>query len=241
MMGSMGGGGIILIIAGVIALVVVSAYFSYLAAKKRREALAALAQQLGWRFSPDRDSSHDSRYSHFEIFRRGHSRYAYNILEGAIDVDGASCYAQMGDFHYKVTSGSGKHRRTSTYRFSYLIMHLPWMTQALVIRPEGFFDKVAGFFGFDDIDFESEEFSRRFCVKSPDKRFAYDVIDARMMEYLLAGRPRMIDIESGRLCLSDGSGRWDPAEFGSAVECVKTFMANWPEHVKTGLRSAAAR
>ena len=58
----------------------------------------------------------------------------------------------------------------------------------LLIRPEGFFDKVAGAFGFDDIDFESEEFSRAFFVKSSDKRFAYDVLHPRMLELLMAER-----------------------------------------------------
>ena len=40
-------------------------------------------------------------------------------------------------------------------------------------------------FGYQDIKFESAEFSKTFCVRSPDKKFAYDVCNAKMMEYLL--------------------------------------------------------
>ena len=46
-------------------------------------------------------------------------------------------------------------RTTRTHRFSYLIVHLPFSgLPDLLIRPEGVFDKMAGAFGFDDIDFE---------------------------------------------------------------------------------------
>ena len=49
---------------------------------------------------------------------------------------------------------------------------------------EGLFDKLAGFVGFADINFESEEFSKRFHVKSDDKQFAYALIHPQMMEWL---------------------------------------------------------
>lgn len=53
------------------------------------------------------------------------------------------------------------------------------------IRPESLRDRVAAAAGWDDLDFESVEFSRRFHVKSQDKRFAFELIDVRMMETLL--------------------------------------------------------
>ncbi|MCZ6810529.1 MAG: hypothetical protein O7D97_00875, partial [Planctomycetota bacterium] len=94
----------------------------------------------------------------------------------------------------------------------------------LLIRREGMFDKLAGAFGFDDIDFESAEFSKRFYVKSPDKRFAYDVIHPRMMEFLLGGDPPTVDIEAGRCCLSDGRHHWSPEGFGATLNWVIEFF-----------------
>jgi len=228
---------IILIVVAALAIAVV-VYLSYRAAKRRREALAALAGELGWRFDPSRDRSHDDEYAHFEIFRRGHSRAAYNTLTGDLEIYRRTCPAKMGDFTYKISTSSGKSRRTHTYRFSYLIVHLPFAgVPDLLIRREGMFDKLAGAFGFDDIDFESAEFSKRFYVKSPDKRFAYDVIHPRMMEFLLGGDPPTVDIEAGRCCLSDGRHRWSPEEFGATLSWVIEFFDRWPEHVTAELQS----
>jgi hypothetical protein len=215
----------------------VAIYISHVVAKQRRNALAALAAELGWSFDPSHDSSHDEQYSHFEIFRRGHSRSAYNTLSGHLAIDDRQYPAKMGDFTYRVTSGSGKNRSTRTYRFSYLIVHTPFGgVPDLLIRQEGFFDKIAGAFGFDDIDFESAEFSRRFHVKSPDKRFAYDVCHPKMIEFLMQTSPPAIDLEHGRCCISDGMQRWGPAEFKAILAWVQGFFDLWPQHVVSALR-----
>lgn len=226
----MGLGAILLpIFLVVIALV---AYYGYLQQKKRREALGALAAELGWQFVPDSDYSHDEEYANFAIFRQGHSRCAYNTLFGSITIDGKSCPVKMGDFLYKVTTSNGKTTTTHTYRFSYLILELPYLgVPALLIRREGMFDAVKNLFGFDDIDFESAEFSRKFFVKSPDKRFAYDVIHSGMMEFLLAGNPPTIDIERGRCCLSDGKKSWTPDDFRAMLDWARQFFELWPGHV----------
>jgi len=215
----------------VLALAIVGIIFGVIQARKRREALGAIASARGWRFDPSYDPHHDDEFDHFEVFRKGHSRAAYNTLSGRHEIAGQQCRVKMGDFRYKQTSGSGKDRRTTTYTFSYLIAHLPWETPALVIRREGFFDKVAGVFGFDDIDFESAEFSKKFYVKSDDKRFAFDVVHARMMEFLLAENPPLLDIEHGRVCIGGGSRLWRPEQFLERLEFADRFFALWPEHV----------
>jgi hypothetical protein len=230
-------GFIILIIAAVI-LAAIGGYYAWKKEQQRREGLLALAQELGWRFDPCKDRSHDLEYAHFEIFRRGHSRCAMNTLSGDIEIKGRSYAAKMGDFKYKVTSGSGKNRRTRTYRFSYLILHMPFPDMpALIIRREGLFDRVAGFFGYGSISFESAEFNKRFYINGDDKKFAYDVIHPRMMEFLMATNPPTIDIENGRLCVSDGRTRWSPEQFRGHIEWVKQFFEHWPAHVKHDLES----
>jgi hypothetical protein len=153
-----------------------------------------------------------------------------------VELFGDACRLRIGDFRYKVTHSNGKTTSTTAYRFSYLIAHPPWATPALLVRPEGVFDKVAAAFGFDDIDFESVEFSKRFYVKSEDKRFAYDVLHPRMMEFLLAERPPMIDIESGALCVTDGSHRWTPAQYEQKIAFVRRFCELWPRHLLQDLQ-----
>ena len=55
------------------------------------------------------------------------------------------------------------------------------------------------FFGFDDIDFESDEFSREFCVKAADRRWAFDVIHQATMEFLLAAPRFTIELAGPRV------------------------------------------
>ena len=215
----------------IVSLVATLGYFAWQAEKKRQAALATLALELGLRFDPGQDSDHDDEYAQFEIFRRGHSRAARNTLHGTIELFEQPCHLVAGDFRYKVTSSNGKSTSTTTYNFSYLIVHPPWDTPSLLIRPEGIFDKIKGAFGFDDIDFESAEFSRKFFVKSSDKRFAYDVLHPRMMEFLLSERPPMLDIEAGALCLSDGSKCWEPERFHREIAFVRQFCELWPRHL----------
>jgi hypothetical protein len=50
----------------------------------------------------------------------------------------------------------------------------------------------------------------RHCVQSKDRRFAHAVVQPRMIEFLLHNEAPAIDIENGRLCLSDGSSTWKP-------------------------------
>jgi hypothetical protein len=230
----------IFIVGGIAIVVAIVAYIAWLHEKKRREELAVLAAEWGWRFDPARDRRHDREYSCFEVFRRGHSRAAYNTLTGTFAVDGRQYEAKAGDFTYKITTSSGKSSSTTTYQFSYIIIHLPWRTPNLLIRREGLLDRLAGIFGFADINFESETFSRRFHVRSPDKRFAYDVIDPRMMEFMLETDPPVIDIEGGRCCITDGTRRWKPDEFRTRMAWLHDFLSRWPGHLKRTLDGGRA-
>jgi hypothetical protein len=75
------------------------------------------------------------------------------------------------------------------------ILRLPALFPEITITREGLFSKIAQAFGYDDIDFESHEFSRKFCVRSKDKKFAYDICHTRMMEFLLENDDLNIEID----------------------------------------------
>jgi len=91
--------------------------------------------------------------------------------------------------------------------------------------------------GFDDIDFESEEFSRTFWVKCEDERFAYDVIHPGMMEFLLKGPTPQIEIARDVCLILEGRRRWDPDTFEGAPGWFQAFLERWPEHLTEQLRS----
>lgn len=229
-------GPFILVFVLFVAVAIVFGAASRRAAMRRREALAALATRMGWRFDPENDPYHDDEYAQFEMFRRGHSRSAYNTLAGTLEIDGRPFAAKMGDYTYKVTHQSGKSTSTTTYRFSYLVVDLPFRrVPDLLIRPEGVMDRIAGAFGMDDIDFESAEFSRRFYVKSPDKRFAYDVVHPRMMEFLMEAEAGCVDVERGRCSISDGRNRWSAEQFQERTDWMRKFFDLWPDYLASDL------
>ncbi|HCT45315.1 MAG TPA: hypothetical protein DF699_08890 [Phycisphaerales bacterium] len=101
----------------------------------------------------------------------------------------------------------------------------------MLIRREGIFDKIASAFGKNDIDFESAEFSRKYYVQSESRKFAYDIIHPRMMEFLLATSPGLVDIEHSRICLSDGMTVWKAPRFPQAFDWTRQFLDLWPDFV----------
>ena len=167
----------IVIIPIVIAFMVAFALHAHHQARKRTASLAGWAAARRLYFHAGKVRSFDDEHPHLRCLRRGHSRYAYNIASGEMGGQVITSF----DYHY--ATGSGKNRRT--FRFSGILIKPPHPLLPLVIRREGFFDKMKAGFGFDDIDFESAEFSKTFYVGAANKQWAFDVIHQRTMHFLL--------------------------------------------------------
>lgn len=235
-----------------IALVVVVVKAAIEAEKRRKQRIAdmgALAASLGLSFDPARDTGHDERFAHFELFRRGFDRAAYNTISGSLTLGDAVVRVVTGDFTYKTreTYTTTSNGRTTTrtrivkHHFSYFIMELPYIRMPdLLIRREGLFDKVAAAFGKNDIDFESAEFSRKYYVRCDSRKFAYDIIHPRMIEFLLASCPGSVDIENGRICLTDGLSIWKAPRFASSLDWTRAFLNHWPGFVVKDLAEGRA-
>ncbi|UCD49146.1 MAG: hypothetical protein JSW27_16625 [Phycisphaerales bacterium] len=189
----------VVIIVAIVALIIVGAIMGHIAAQKRREAMFALAHRLGLRFDQSKDRDLARRFQFLDKLRQGSNRYAFNTLSGSYQDHDVTAF----DYHYETHSSDSKGRRqTHHHYFSFFVLRLPTTFPELTIGPEGFFSKIAQAVGYDDIDFESHEFSRKFCVRSKDKKFAYDVCNARMIEYLLANPDLVIEIELDSLAIA---------------------------------------
>ncbi len=185
-----------LIFIAAIAAVIAIFAFGLIASGQRRRAMEEAAARLGLRFSPGRDRELARRFKFLDQLRRGTNRYAFNTLSG--DWKGHRVVA--GDFHYQAYS-TGR-RRTRHYYFSFFILHLPLRFPELIIGRENFLSRSVRSFWGRDINFESHEFSRKFRVRSREKKFAYDVCHPRMIEYLLANDDLAIEIENQALALT---------------------------------------
>ncbi|MCC6679801.1 MAG: hypothetical protein IT445_02760 [Phycisphaeraceae bacterium] len=219
-----------IVAAVVIALIVVGA----MQAVRRRKELAAWAAGHGFSFDQFRDGHFQDAYPQFKQFDRGErNRYANNVMRGKHGDHRVVCF----DYHYETTSTDSKgHRTTHSHEFSGLIIAPPHGLRPLFIRPEHFFDKIGEFFGLDDIDFESAQFSRKFMVKSSDRRWAFDVITQETMEFMLSHQRYTMQMDDAHLLLLNDK-TWRAADFEQALEYAEHFLALIPPGVVDDLHA----
>jgi len=192
----------ILVFLFVAVLIVVGLWFG----AKRKKELAAWATKAGLTFTPRSDRTFDDRYPE----------------------SGSWNSRPLEAFDYRYVTGSGKHR--STHVFSAVILGSGLSLKPLQIRSENVFDKLTEFFGVDDIDFESAQFSREFHVKSPDKKWAYDVLHQRTMEFLLNSPKFSIEFDSEHV-VCWRNRRFDLQARESAIAVVEGILDRLPEYL----------
>ncbi len=217
--------GLLILIAFVV-IAVVSIVVSLYSAAQRRNALMQLCATHGWTFSVS-DRIGLTCWNGFSCLCAGYSQRAYNIMQGQYG------NVRFCAFDYRYTTGSGKSRQT--HHFSAVMIELQYPIKKILIRPEGFGDRLAGMLGFEDIDFEWEEFNRAFYVKAEDKAAAYDVISQKMMEYLMLNRGWHIEI-SGRYMIVH-NGVLDPDGFLKAMGFCDGFLKQLPGYLAEKMRS----
>lgn len=172
-----------------LAVVVVLIIVQLRLAALRRKALRRLAGLLGASFfEKDPFGLHRHR-KRFPVMARGSGHHAFNVIDND----------ELTIFDYQWTTSDGKH--THTHHNTYVLFESPVDLGELAVRPEHWGDKLAAAVGFDDIDFESAEFSKRYHVKADDRKFAYGLFDAEMIEYFL-GLPRLSVWGSEKLILA---------------------------------------
>jgi hypothetical protein len=209
---------IILFIVLVIAIGALAIYMEH----KRREMWRALAARYGLRYDPGDPLELVDRYP-FSLFSAGHSKRISNTLYGRTD------NMQVAFFDYRYTTGHGKHKRT--HNWSALMVELPCSGE-LHIRPENFLDRIAAAVGWDDYNFEYERFNRAFRVTGPDKKFAYDICHAEMMEFLLQHTDHCWEIQADRLLLYSSSlGTFDAEEVERCLRDARGFVERLPSYL----------
>jgi len=215
---------------------VVIALFFYRGYKgdQRRQKLADWACKRGLQFNYVKFYRLDGRFGEFACLRRGDNRYAYNTMEG--DWSGRRFIGF--DYHYETASDDG--RQCQRHHLSAVILESEILLKPLLIRPKNVFDMATEFFGYDDIDFEftdidfeSAEFTRRFRVKAQDKRWAYDVIHQRTMEFLLSQPTFMFVLRFDfRRVIAYRGSTFTPTEFEQAAEVIRGILDLLPDYVR---------
>ena len=220
------------ILFGVIAIMLI--VWAIRSARKRREELFALAVKLNLTFSQRDPFDIPALYDACDWFSQGHDHEASNVIYGRLGAYQVKAF----DYTYETDStDSDSHASHNKHHFSCVILDTDAACPSLIIRPEGFFDRVAGAVGFEDVDFESDEFSRKFYVKSVDKKFAYDVIHARTMEFLLANPGWSLQLLGRSLIVVAGSfSTFKPEKFEQALTFAQEFLGLFPDYLKRELQ-----
>ena len=214
--------GAALLFALFIALIALLIWFNIVAARKRREAFFALSVKLGLRY--DVKDPFDTVDLPFSLFRKGDTRGADNVVSG----EAAGMRVRLFDYHYTVRSTDAKGNTSSaTYRFSCAMAELDADCPHLILEREGLMSRLSHHLGFHDIEMESEEFNRSFLVNSADKKFAYAMLDARMMQWLMdeGGICEYEVLGPLVLCISKPV---KPAEYENLLEVLRRFHSHVP-------------
>jgi hypothetical protein len=199
-----------------------AAWWSWYSKKKRRDELAFVARQLGLSYAAE--DPFGILGEPFELLSRGDGQGVENVLWGAYQ--GLDVRA-FDYWYYTESRDANGHTSRSYSRFNGVIAPVAAACANLTIANENVLTALADHVGLRDIGFESEEFNRTFNVTSPDRKFANDLIDARMMAWLLAQAQGYAFEVVGRQVLVYRR-RLGPAEVVSLLGTAKAFVDHVP-------------
>jgi hypothetical protein len=165
-----------LLLCGIVVVVLVAGVASYFVAQQRVRDIRAFAAA---HTLVAKGNQWDLGDCGFSLFDKGNRRYWRNVMQGAW----GGLPVTYCDFSYVVQSG----KSSETYSFSNVVsslgMEMPWVT----VSPRGMIGAFAErSVGAPGVRFESIDFNDRFDVQSTDDAFAVKLIDAQMIETLLA-------------------------------------------------------
>jgi len=199
-------------------------WYGYYRKAKRRQDVARAAGQLGLEYSSD--DPYDLLGLPFTLMSEGDGQGCNNVVSGTYkDIP-----VKEFDFYYYTESTNSKGGRQRTYHYySCAVTEIPIDCVHVTIAPETFLTRIGDHLGFQDIQFESEQFNREFRVKSEDTKFATDLVDARMMRWLEIGKGWSFEV-CGNQAMAYASRLKAPTIF-VLLDVLKAFRDHIPRVV----------
>jgi hypothetical protein len=215
----------LLLFVGGLFLIILFIYLSYVSKQRRRAAFVEMARQLHLTYSEE-DPFGLLGYP-FGLFHKGDGRGIEHVLHGPwqeVDV-------VVFDYWYYDESTDSKGSTSRTYhRFDCALLPMPGDCPRLIIDRENVFTRLADALSFHDIQFESEEFNRDFTVTCEVPKFANDLIDARMMQWLQGtGSGHAYEAIGNRVLVA--GPKIDPLAFTELLGVARGFVQHVPKVV----------
>lgn len=153
----------------------------------------------------------------------GHSHEAHDVVRGQ---DGPISFIRL-EHRWKTTHTDSK-GNTSTRN------HKEFLCEFRHEFPFGELDLGSNMLGIRNdrsgLQFESSAFNSRYRVRAASRKFAYDVLHPRMMEWLLSQDcPQFNFVGNGRIRVK--GQRWDVAELDHNARQLRDFFARVPDFV----------
>jgi hypothetical protein len=171
---------VLVVVLVVLAILGAAIWSAHLKARRRR-GMMAFADRYGLDFYVE-DPFLISDWP-FRLFGLGDGRGCQNVMDGrwqGLPVKAADYW------YYTRSTDSQGHTSRDYHRFSVAVAEAEADLPPVAILRENVLTRLAEHVGMGDVRFESERFNREFRVVAGDPRFAYRLVDARMMEWLLA-------------------------------------------------------
>ena len=211
----------------VVAAIAAAIWFSYYLKQKRRDSLRSFVVPFGFQYS---ESDRFGLLSYdFQLLRRGDDRGCENVVWGRWkDLD----FKAADYWYYEESTDSDGSTSRDYSHFSIVIVEVDCFLPRLSIGRENVLTRFADQLGFRDIEFEYEEFNRAFQVKAENRKFAFELIDARIMQWLLSTDRRLAFETHGGAFLVYAR-RMKPAELLTLIGTAKEFRDRIPRLVWT--------
>ncbi|QSB06139.1 hypothetical protein [Natronoglycomyces albus] len=183
---------------------VIGGYFAHRHRKKKIAQYRAWAAQYGFHYEPKDNSVVD--ISSKAPFGVGRNRRGQDVFRGSYRG------LHILFFEYIYTTGSGKN--STTHVNQVVAIGLPSPRPFLDIGHETTMSRFFNSLGFASLQFENQHFNDVFKVTAENPRFAYDVIHAQTMEWMLADQrartfswrfdgPWLMNVKKGKLKLEE--------------------------------------
>ena len=185
----------------------------YVVEKRRREAVAAWATSRSLTFEPARPSTVDE-YERFKLFKAGHTRRAFNFVQGRRD----GFELRVVDYQYK--TGGGRNARSHKQTVCILDGESRHDVHFFCRRQSTVFDAIGKLFGGQDVNFDDDPaFSKAFVLQTNGEEARLRTfMSPRLRALLVDLAPRNITLEvnGGTLVLHMGR-RVKPEELDDLV------------------------
>jgi hypothetical protein len=191
---------------GTVALVGGMAWATQRARKARTEAMRVVATTMGFHFA---ERVSPEALGAFPLMEHGRGREGRNVLTGQL----AGRSATICDYRYVVQSGKSSHAVIQTVAiFTDAQGGLP----DFELRPENIFHKLGAVFGYQDIDFETnEEFSAQYLLRGQDEAAIRRAFNSSLLMLLSSEPGWCLQATAGRLMVFRSAKVADAAQVPS--------------------------